>query len=193
MFDRRESEKLELTPELAAIERQLVGLNLSPAQVDRDRLMFAAGRAAERAGSKERRARSRIGWFWPAATATMTAATVMLAAMLVWRERAPSPSQQAAMPPAPVQADMPRETNAHHVDRWAPYVDAWSMAPPVASGYLGVRYIALTRGVGASEPVFQPASGNGESTDRERSQPATARSLLDELLPIATETIPTRS
>src|SRR5688500_8952861 len=86
MFGKREPERTELTPELAALERQLSALSLSPPRIDRDKLMVQAGRAA---ASRPRWSinlasppwgRSRI---WPASTAAMPAASVLLATMLV--------------------------------------------------------------------------------------------------------------
>ena len=46
MFGKREPERTELTPELAALERQLSALAITPPRIDRDKLMFEAGRAA---------------------------------------------------------------------------------------------------------------------------------------------------
>ena len=115
MFNQPEPGKFELAPELAALQRQLAQ-QLTPAapRVDRDQLMFDAGRAAERA-SQDGRAIYLAGpsWagrtgpnvratgsasarrFWPAATATMTAATILLSALLVWQRgvRNPSPTK----------------------------------------------------------------------------------------------------
>jgi hypothetical protein len=93
MSDERETSKFPLTPELAALERHLANVELSPPRLDRDRLMFAAGRAAERtavqceaAGRllKAAQVASVRQWLWPAATAVTTAASIMLAVMLFW-------------------------------------------------------------------------------------------------------------
>ena len=46
MFGKREPERTELTPELAALERQLAALAPAPPRIDRDELMFEAGGAA---------------------------------------------------------------------------------------------------------------------------------------------------
>ena len=52
------------------------------------------------------------------------------------------------------------------------------------SGYLGMRHIALTQGVGALGPFTLTANGLETSNAQPlRSKPATARELLDELLP----------
>jgi hypothetical protein len=46
MLDEQSSEEFQLPAELAALEKQLAGFTPAAARVDRDRLMFAAGRAA---------------------------------------------------------------------------------------------------------------------------------------------------
>jgi len=93
MHDEHEFEADALPAELAALERQLKQLTPTAPRVDRDQLMFAAGRSsrlAERSWASS--------WFWPAATALTTAATIFLASMLVWQRKS-SPSV-ATRPPA---------------------------------------------------------------------------------------------
>jgi hypothetical protein len=46
MFNEKQPLGAELTPELAALQAQLARLQPAPLTLDRDRLMFAAGRAA---------------------------------------------------------------------------------------------------------------------------------------------------
>ena len=46
MFDEHESAEFKLTPDLAAMERQLARLTPAAPRIDRDRLMFNAGREA---------------------------------------------------------------------------------------------------------------------------------------------------
>ena len=199
MFDEREADKFELAADMVALERQLASLSPAEPRIDRDRLMFAAGQAA--AGVWPRWPVYLAGpfWagsrFWPAATATMTAATVLLATMLVWQRHAMSVAQQTAKSPAtgPQLVIQPRATGVYPASRLAASVDGWSITPPATSGYLGVRYVALTRGIAALEPLFQPSDGDGELIDRERTHPATARGLLNELLPITTDSTQTRS
>jgi hypothetical protein len=181
MFDKSESGKFELTAELAALERQLAGLMPLPPRVDRDRLMFAAGRAAGRAVSTEQRARGRIAWLWPAATATMTAASLLLAAMLVWQKELHSDARYAVKPKAAIEA--PVTTEVAEVNHLANEVDARLWTARATSGYLGLRHLALTKGVGALEPETLTANGHATSADAPpRPEPATARDLLDELL-----------
>src|SRR5262245_36381221 len=102
MFDEQKSNENELTPDLAAFERQLRGLahGLAAPRIDRDQLMLAAGRAAAEGPvpATPRAARSRA-WLWPAATFTMTAATLFLATMLVWQNHEHAIALQQAMAP----------------------------------------------------------------------------------------------
>ena len=196
MFDEQEQHRRELDAEMAALERQLRGLTLAPLRVDRDRLMFEAGQAASgRPGSLSYK--GGLSWdrhrFWPAAAVAATAATVLLATMLVWQNRSQLVAPQPGQPQ--VAAD------AAHSAQEAPVVpgyrlasrDAWPNSGPPFRGYLGVRYVALTAGV-AALPVEDPdASDSDSSSDRPQTEPVTARGLLDEMLPAGRRTIPSRS
>jgi hypothetical protein len=66
-----------LDTELAAIEAAFGGLLPRPSAVERDRLMFLAGRASVAVSSGHRIR----GWLWPAATAASLGAAVMFAAL----------------------------------------------------------------------------------------------------------------
>lgn len=221
MFDEHEPAKFELTPDLAAIERQLARLTPAAPRIDRDRLMFAAGQAA--AGSTEPRrlgyiaGPSRAGkyalgpfragelsanpfraraWYWPAATATMTASTLLLATMLVWQRAAQPIAAQSPMPPQPTTvAIAPAAQSADATAAVAPVARqsedyGWPMSSPPTTGYLGLRYIALTRGVGELEPHNGTASTDSDSSGN---APATQRELLRELLPAADRRVSPRS
>jgi hypothetical protein len=185
MFDRNESKDVELTPEQAALELQLAGLGVAPLHVNRDRLMFEAGRVAGRAELEVAATLSVAGaprWVWPSAAAILTAACLVLGAMLVWRGDTALVAGNDAKPQTVytpgIETPIPAELR--EVGRLAvgggPAI--WSMRP--VGGYLEKRFIALTRGVGElrfegdGEVPFQP----GGST-----QPATARELLRELVP----------
>jgi hypothetical protein len=77
---------------LSSLEVSLAALRPAPAGLDRDRLMFEAGRKA-----------GRRGWFWPAATAALFLTTATLAGVLVFR---PVPERVVPVvvhdrPPAP--------------------------------------------------------------------------------------------
>jgi hypothetical protein len=187
MFDEREPAEPELTPDLESLERQLARLAPAPLSIDRDRLMFEAGRASV---AEPRRLGyiadpSRVGArFWPIATATMTAASVFLATMLVWqRQSAPLADQPISngivvraakkAPLTTANTARPEVTNA--------FV---SGLPRSTTGYLGVRNIALTQGIGALQPTM---AANAEpripSLDAPPSNRPTSRELMDELLP----------
>jgi len=62
-------------PELAGFERTLKSLSPAPAAMDRDVLMFQAGRASAR----------RNGWRWPVATAVLASTAIVFA--LLWQQR----------------------------------------------------------------------------------------------------------
>jgi hypothetical protein len=187
MFDEREPAEPELTPDLEAIERQLARLAPVPLSIDRDRLMFEAGRAsvAQPRQLGYTADPPRVGVrFWPIATATMTAASVFFATMLVWqRQSAPLADQPisngivvrtAEKPPATApNTARPEVTNA--------FVSA---LPRSTTGYLGVRNIALTQGVGALQPTMAVnAEPRIPSLDAPPSNQPTSRELMDELLP----------
>jgi hypothetical protein len=182
MFGKREPERTELTPELAALERQLWALAISPPRIDRDKLMFEAGRAA---ASRPRWSINLAGppWggsrVWPAATAMMTAASVLLATMLILQRdsaRVVGPS----MPPVvslPIVAQPPIVQPAWRSDFAR---SAWLASLQPSTGYLGIRQAALMRGVKAIEPTMSAASNVRDTSDKlEPSQ----RRMLNELLP----------
>ncbi len=52
MFDEHEPAEFKIAADLSAVERQLARLTPAAPRIDRDRLMFEAGRAAERAASE---------------------------------------------------------------------------------------------------------------------------------------------
>jgi hypothetical protein len=216
MFDESKPDQQHLAPELVALERQLLGLTPALPRIDRDRLMFDAGRAAaltergtvvaanEPSPSPSLRGRGievaatlrvagRRAWFWPAATAMMTAASLFLATMLVWQNRSQFVAQQPALPE---RSDQPREV-AHSGD--VPPATSFAVRerspkPALTSGYLGIRYVAVTAGVGALPDDFQAATaGRDASSKKKSSEPATVRNLMNELLPAPASSKPTRS
>lgn len=218
MFDEHEPAEFELTPDLATMERQLARLTPAAPRLDRDRLMFNAGREAIIAAQRFRQtepspnpslqgrgidaaATLRVAgphrWFWPAATATMTAATLLLATMLVWQRPTQPIAAQSPTPPLPTTVAttappaQPVDTTASATPAAAPSENyGWPMASPPTVGYLGLRYIALTRGVGELETHNRTASSDSDSTV---TAPATQRELLRELLPSANHKVSPRS
>jgi hypothetical protein len=207
MYDEQESHEPEIASELIPLEQQLRGIWPLAPRIDRDRLMFAAGAASTDEYGQHGRAmydqaghpiyiagQSWTGRIWPAATFTMTAATLLLATMLVWQHR-PQPIVQQTSRMQPVI-----EANDHSQD--SKTVDparltaryAWPSVPSNDTGYLGVRYVALTRGINAVPLNVPSADGHRDTQiDNERSNPATARGLLDELLPAHGRSIQSRS
>ena len=165
MYDEHESREQPLPAELAALEKQLAAFAPMAPRVDRDRLMFAAGRASVGHSTGTSWAGSK---FWPAATVLATAASILLATMFVW-QRAESGSTAELL-----------VADANYVKPMSTKHDDWRWSDRLPSGYLGVRQMALTRGVGALEYELPAADGieAGES-----SPPATARELMREFLP----------
>jgi hypothetical protein len=185
MFDEREPAEPELTPDLQAIEGQLARLTPVAARVDRDRLMFEAGRVAARprwpgfmAGPA-----SHGGLVWPAVTAFMTAASLLLAVSLVWQRH----SFEIALQERPqaisvVQVGDQRPAELLSTNTQPSLATAeWMTLRQPAKGYLSIRYAALTRGVnaidtGPSNSGVDDSTGGLEQTQRE---------MLDELMPSA--------
>jgi hypothetical protein len=180
MFGQREPERTELTPELKALEQQLAALTPAPPRIDRDRLMFEAGRAAglaERMGDRPEPSsfRSKL---WPAAAAMMTAACMLLSTMLIWqRESTRVATQPVLQPVAPVATQLQVVQPAVQSDfAW----NAWQARQQLSTGYLGIRQVALTRGVNAIESTFSAASNVRDAGEKSE---ASQRRMLNELLP----------
>lgn len=211
MYDEQKPHEHEIAPDLAAFEQQLRGIAPTAPRIDRDRLMFAAGHAAAalaEAGRDGRAMYDRVGhplyiagpsWaapsFWPAATATMTAASLLLAAMLV-RQNWSKPNVELATNPSRMNVvENPRVATEIHEDLTASFVrrDRWSTMPLTSSGYLGVRYIAVTRGVASFPPELETEDFDRNSRPNDQRAPATARGLRDELLPTFDRMIPSNS
>jgi hypothetical protein len=205
MFDKQEQHH-ELASDLLAIERHLRELTLTAPQVDRDRLMYLAGVAAGQSASASESARltppagirqvlKSRQWLWPTTAAMMTAATLLLGSMLVWQNRSPSVVQIGTnSQPVRQSAHHPQKAISDCRDQLAADEDHSWRIRPAATGYLGVRYIALTQGITAFEPDYQATSAGGDSwSDVQQTQPATAGRLMDELLPASTGTPRPRS
>jgi hypothetical protein len=200
MQDEQRSREPEIAPELNALEKQLRRMTLATPRIERDRLMYAAGQAA---GASSSEAFGRDGWvtydntgrpryiagpssagrrFWQVTTYTMSAAALFLATMLLWQgHRTPLAQQQS--PARPVDA-IPtlRDSDLDSPPRFATR-NNWPSIPSIDSGYLGVRYVALTRGVGALSPDSRSDDGNEETPAIRGTEPSTPRAILNELLP----------
>jgi hypothetical protein len=185
MFDEQEPGKFEVTPELAAVERKLADLTPMAPRIDRAQLMYNAGRAAALATQASRVVRSaeraecsdpdllKTHYFWPAATVTMTAATILLSAMLVRQHSTQSVTQKVVQPQVSAVAD----TSNIPLEQ----ISARSWAAQSTRGYLGLRRVALTRGISSNALEFNFSLPATQS----QAKPATARELLNELLPNA--------
>jgi hypothetical protein len=193
MFDEREPAEPGLTPDLQAIEGRLERLVPAGARVDRDQLMYEAGRAAAQIGPGYIAEPSRPGespvatWHsehvWPAAAMLMTAASLLLAVSLVWQRHSFEVALQEraqAIPVVQVAEPRPAEAVAAKARQDLAAEDWMSLRQP-AKGYLGIRYAALTRGVNAID-TGPSNSGIGDPTG---ALDQTQREMLDELLPSA--------
>ena len=198
MFDEHEPAEPEVAADLKALEQQLAQIAPMALRIDRDQLMFEAGRASvaqpKRLGYIADP--SRVGArFWPAATATMTAATVLLATMLVWQRQNPPLAIQQTPPEVVASRSAAKGPAAPTDSARAEISMAYSSSlPQSTTGYLGMRYIALTRGIGATEPTVAAAIGpHDPELDMGPVAPPTSRGLMDQLLPAANRNAPPRS
>jgi hypothetical protein len=197
MYDEQKSREPEIAPELASLERQLRGIAPTAPRVDRDRLMFAAGQAAATAGTGQdgravddgagRRLHiAGASWvarrFWPAATFTMTAATLLLTTMLVWQRQTNQIALQsyAAPPSINLVSEQPREKIPPSPGQSTTSSFGSLAFQRPSSGDLGIRYVALMRGMSAWESSSQASIDDADSSN----DPApTQRKMLEELLP----------
>jgi hypothetical protein len=159
-------------------------MELAPLAVDRDRLMFAAGRASANPATGDSLIRRRShAWFWPSATALMTAACIMLAAMLIWRRADVSIAEERpqTQPKTDHLVHEPTREDFREVERLTDRFSPLNAARP-GSGYLGVRYVAVAEAIGATAPEW-PKNGTRKTPKfSEPSAPATSRNLLEDLL-----------
>jgi len=197
MFDKREPSQFEIAADLKALEARLRQLSPKPAAIERDRLMFAAGRVAERAEimagrshgdelvtpvTRSMHRQSRTAWGWPTATAVMTAATLLLATTLAWRESERSHGPETASLPTPVAVQKSERVNLRESDNEVEMASSVLVShPAIGRGYFELRNIALTQGVNALPSI--PSASAWPSSARDRMSPVTARELLEELAP----------
>jgi hypothetical protein len=184
-----------------ATESLLKGFVPASSGIDRDRLMFLAGRAsalaeAERPQpSRSVKAGGDRAWVWPAATAVMSATSLALAIALVVRP-APSiadreerahpipPRQESPQIPAPTRTEAlvndsaPAEVAGHEslVNNSAKAAKATSSAGSHARRYLEQRELAIEHGVDALPTSAAPAASVARAA-------LPQRKLLEELLP----------
>jgi hypothetical protein len=144
--------------DLTGVEAALSSLRPAPTGVDRDRLMYLAGRAAA-AGSLGAR-RPRASWLWPSATAAslllaVTFATMWLGRgepMVVYRDRPVAAPHASQRPSAPIEEE----------------VEAATPRKQWRTDYLQLRRLVTTQGVDAI-PEMRSAPASGAETLRWRS------------------------
>lgn len=178
----------QLSPAEQKMESQLASFLPAAPAIDRDRLMFEAGWQAAVATLSPAPQRGLAHYGWPAATALATAASVMLAVMLV---RQPPQGEFVAQTPQSEQSDETEVTPSLPASEPERIDEASFVATPAplpwpfrnvslgSDTYLAVRTAVLETGIGAlrsSEPTMSLSA----ETIR---QPATMRSLMDEYLP----------
>jgi hypothetical protein len=124
----------------------------------------------------------------------MTAASLLLSTMLVCQRHAltvdsRSPTQIAEMP----AVEKPDSSIVQPSARLAVNTTSWpaTMSPP--AGYLGIRHVALTRGIGILDSdVYETSGRRSSAVDTQRARPVTARDLMNELAPSENSSIHTR-
>jgi hypothetical protein len=188
--------------ELNSFAAELAALRPRSDRLDRDRLMFLAGQASVGSQKCRRTTRSR---FWPAATATMTAAAAALLVMFVASPRVEiierivavptqaggegvRPAPDAAIQPEAIErrpATEPRRAAQPTTSRFAAALAGWLPAsdgpsPRATMSYPGVRDAVLAHGLD-SLPTPPSAAGGNREPD---SVPSSYRSLRESLLEI---------
>jgi hypothetical protein len=190
--------------ELKAIEAALAALLPKRGGLDRERLMYLAGRASLPAA----RAPGRFRWAWPAATAAMTGVAAVLLAVVSLRLAEPAPriverivEVPVARSPAAAAADdaarvsndqqfSPEQESANDTVRPAAAGYPWSLvsrvvgwpgvdsrAPASLDNYSALRNRVLRDGASAwAEPPSRHAPADGAA------EPASYRQMLDSFL-----------
>ena len=197
----------DLAPELKSFEAALASLVPRADQLQRDRLMFAAGAVSVRRGRPEAASRVRRV-AWPAASAAMTAVAAVLAVMLVVRPgpqlvervvyvpaaepgksppRDPGPEkvQTAPAPEAGVPGPEPSERRPAPRRSLGVFGSSLAVAEPAGSWWAlrrsGLDLEALDRAL-ASRQAARPPGGSSDVERESDAHPASYRRLLDELL-----------
>ena len=145
--------------DLAAVEAALASLTPVPCGVDRDRMMFQAGRASapERLARTPRR---RADWLWACATAASVLTAVTFATL--WLSRS---GMEVAERKAGVEAERAAEIEPRPEKRPVPIEEHGEVAPEPKkwrSDYLQLRRLVMTQGVDALPP-----SGSRHESDAE--------------------------
>jgi hypothetical protein len=185
MGDRR-----RLTEELDDFERSLAALTPSAGGVDRDQLMFLAGRASATTAAASS---GRLRWFWPSAAAASTLAAAVLAILWVVEIH-----RQPPLGPPPVaerRHPEDRQTAAQNAEQRVGAPDARQPSRDLSGSqavarlaaalleqpsYLRLQQMALAFGVEALPLPVSPGSPDG---DRAMSYWEESRRLLEDETP----------
>ncbi|HUT95692.1 MAG TPA: hypothetical protein VMY37_39925 [Thermoguttaceae bacterium] len=141
--------------DLTGVEAALSSLTPTPTGVDRDRVMYLAGRAA--AGGSLDLPRRRAWWLWPSATAASLLLAVTFAAM--WHARGEPVVVYRDRPvAAPQPAEQPRVATEEKQEVEGEVAIA-SPGAPWRTDYLQLRRLVTMRGIDAlPESRAAPAS-----------------------------------
>jgi hypothetical protein len=149
--------------ELKKLESALSGLTPRPVHLDRDGLLFEAGRRSVRPS-----------WLWPGAALGMTAVASLLLVALISRPNVtPERVIQIVHEPAPAQPDRPITPPLAGV---APETDEHPVHP---SSFWWLQQMALRDGV---EQLPVPEVDRGRALPRESIPRVGSRSVLDTIL-----------
>ncbi len=141
------SGKEKLNEEPSALEAALSSLKPGASVVDRDRVMFLAGRASAGTCSPPGR-RGPVAWLWPTATAASLLAAVTFGSMLLTRDRSQAVEKVAHTEPAVQDEDQ-------LIVEGRPAGDGIVMKK-LQTDYLKLRRLVLAEGVDAL-PELKPA------------------------------------
>jgi hypothetical protein len=157
-----------LPDDLSRFEGQLAALAAESPSIDRDELMFAAGRAAASGGI--------VRWAWPLAIAASSAAAVVMAVMLVGSQTVPSDVARGALnEPAEIT---PTPTAPERTDATRKPVVRTRPVSMLGRDHLGRRQWALAHGGDALTSFTDIRTEQTGVTDN---PPVTMRELLEEL------------
>ncbi|HVW01906.1 MAG TPA: hypothetical protein VHB77_16255, partial [Planctomycetaceae bacterium] len=166
------------------VERALRSLRPASPQLDRDRLMFLAGRASVVSAAPRNAARARPSIFWPSAAAAMTLVSLGLGATLALRP--PVVIERVVQAPVVQQITSEKELPVPRpVESPAPIAEATPIRPDAVAAasprggaqYLRLRDQAIARGiefVGALSPTGGAAGASSDDTESQQN-------LLDDL------------
>jgi len=187
--------------DLNRLEQALAALRPRSSEIDRDRLLFLAGRASAEGANRVRPPRR---WLWPASTALSSAAALVLLALLTLRPAGDAnrdiPRADGAVQTQPgaaaanaarddreaaVASDDRRNDSNKPAEPWArPFARSMRPLSRVEFGeeapYLRMRSYALAHGIEALL-AREPSAILRESHPRTE-RPQTRRELLDNLL-----------